>query len=101
MFKYTVIFKCDCFLICLNSFSPKIISIVRSPVSNSTNVNVTFQVLNGSEPLLAYPVVQNIKGSNVTLDRAVGYTVTIVYFSFIYFIAFAHLLLFMLSSSLL
>ena len=49
---------------------------MRSRDSNATNVNVTFQVLNGSEPLLAYPVIQSIERASFTLAQAVGYEVS-------------------------
>ena len=53
----------------------QIIQIARSPDANSSIVNVTFRVLNGSEPLLAYTVIQGISNDNVTLAEAVKYEV--------------------------
>ena len=55
----------------------KVMSIERSS-SNGTNVNVTFQVLNGSEPVPASDVVQSIQRVNGSLAQAVGYKVLVI-----------------------
>lgn len=38
-------------------------------------MTVTFQVLNGSEPVLGYSVIQGIDQASYTLAQAVGYQV--------------------------
>ena len=42
------------------------------------NVNVTFQVLNATEPVLSYYVIQTIEEAKITLDQALGYTVLLL-----------------------
>ena len=58
-------------------FYVQIISIRNSSAPNATmsNVNVTFQVLNATEPVPSYHVIQTIEEANITLDQALGYTV--------------------------
>lgn len=42
------------------------------------NVTVTFQVLNDTEPILAYDVIQSIGRASVTLEHALGYKVLVL-----------------------
>lgn len=61
-------------------FFLQIIKIERTPDSNSTNVTVIFQVLNGSEPVAAHPVIRSIERASISLEQAVGYKVLIIQF---------------------
>ncbi|KAL9955828.1 hypothetical protein ACROYT_G037213 [Oculina patagonica] len=54
--------------------SVNVVSIERSS-SNATNVNVTFQVFNGSKPVLADEIIQSIERVEGSLAQAVGYEV--------------------------
>lgn len=42
------------------------------------NVTVTFQVLNVTEPVLAYHVIQSIRRTEITLEQALGYKVLVL-----------------------
>lgn len=43
-------------------------------------MTVIFQVLNGSEPVAAHPVIRSIERASISLEQAVGYKVLIIQF---------------------